>query len=361
MLDTLPAELLEFITSALLAGDISALARTCTILHAVSTPLLYGSIALGHPTDPTRTIQCMQTLAHNTKNARLVRNFGLIWRGYGDQEDLTALYDSAPGAFEQMVNLTDLSLEFGSDVDLFILKRAKFKLRRLHCRLRIYSRYMIRPFLEAQPSIESLSVIVTDSQNFIDLGPDVLPALREIAAPSTSLQRILPQRLSSLKTVRCLHSFRRPDRSVRAFTRIIDTIRMIPPDASIDLGFNISFSEGLVRWSVVRALLDLGHRAPWVGSLTLQAERNESFTQGILLVNVTSAIRNFQNLHTLVILSERQAKLQSNAFQDSVSLPLPDESHNVAEHKTYLDAWRSARPTLRRVEFPTGAYTFGES
>ncbi|QRV91672.1 hypothetical protein RhiJN_19690 [Ceratobasidium sp. AG-Ba] len=343
----LPIELLELIAEFSSTGTLLAIACTFKALHQISIRLLYTAITLAHPTSPTRTVGCLKALAHNARFAHLVKSFSLTWFHSYDEDSLGDFYEFAPSVFERTVNLKDLSLYLDGDTDLSILSEAGFELRRLTCKANGFRTHYVAQFLETQPSIEFLSLRRRDYRKHYGLDMVALPLLHEVVAPATELQYILPQRLSHIRSIHCQSA---SASNIGEIVDIIGNAPTTPPSGTlINIGFDIYLTRA-VGLGVESELANLGRRISWIGSLTLQAAAYGSFDRDTLLVGVTSVLRNFDNLHTFIILSERQAKMQNNVYVPIAFLPPPDQSYNTAEHKTYLDAWYLARPTLRRVQ-----------
>ncbi|KAG8743416.1 hypothetical protein FRC10_012081 [Ceratobasidium sp. 414] len=198
MAHSLSIELLSLIASLASKPTLAALARVSTTTYAISIRPLYTSIPY---MNRTRVILCLRTLAQHPSLACLVRSCTIIITTCPLYNLSYAFSHLAPRAFEQMTNLTELSLRLHAFTNSSILARARFKLRNLACVISSHSTYPITQFLISQPTIESL-VITCDPQDIIlGLPRDALPILRNVAAPFALLPPLLSTRLSHITRI----------------------------------------------------------------------------------------------------------------------------------------------------------------
>ncbi|KAG8702758.1 hypothetical protein FRC09_004563, partial [Ceratobasidium sp. 395] len=122
----LPTELLVLITGFASQSTLASLALTSKTISALSIIPLYTSIP---QMDAPRAVQCLGTLATNTRLAQLVRSYYLVESTEFD--DSRSLSEVIAVALENMIGLTELFLSLGPNFSSEVLRRATFKLQGL--------------------------------------------------------------------------------------------------------------------------------------------------------------------------------------------------------------------------------------
>ncbi|CAE6439447.1 unnamed protein product [Rhizoctonia solani] len=372
----LPNELLDLIaqhTTRHTQAQLSAVSRR---VYYVSTRVLYASIL---NMDITRTTRCLLTLSKNPELARLVRFF------------LYVSYSHALGSFHALLtralsNMTSLqTLWFYHDT---YAPMSGIKIR-TSCRLTklVYvsesdTSYPIFQFLSTQPSIEELHISCR-SDNTSTLGPEALPALRDLTAPLHLLPILLESRLSRLTRLSVLGTMSEPE----AFVQLGMILEATKPPESIELviGTHINFrTSSIIRQVITPGLALLGLRIPFIDSLRLNIHQGR-IEQDQLQDMFTFALPKFSNLKTLAVMSQLPASyahvhrdpptwLVRMTSDTPTALPQSQVPHSefvltwrplnhdalydTSCHMQVLKSWRQVHPSLERVVFPVGAYIF---
>ncbi|KAG8702754.1 hypothetical protein FRC09_004559 [Ceratobasidium sp. 395] len=289
-----------------------------------------------------RAVQCLGTLATNTHVARLVQSYHLSIPSERYDSHLSNLIKSALG---NMTRLTELSLQLGLAFSSTVLEHATFKLRKLICVVMSNPKYPIARFLNSQPEIESL-YLVCHQNALASLSPTALPALKDIAAPLRILPQLIPTRLSRITRISCLGTFT----DFVEFQKLETLFQSAPtqPTTPVEFVFGLDLRGPQMSTTKVQIGLGmLGFAAPWIGLLRMEVHQGR-----IEPYSLTSLLRAYKSLHTLVIMSPPPSQTQTRAYIQ------PDPVHDVSQHMQLLKLWSMFCPTLERVVFPVGVYTY---
>ncbi|KAG8704196.1 hypothetical protein FRC09_003702 [Ceratobasidium sp. 395] len=342
----LPTELLALIASFASQKTLARLALASRTTYAVSVRPLYASITTNSLQQGPRTIQCLDTLTTNTHLARLVQSYHLNITLEKYNPRLPALVTNA---LRNMTGLTELSLQLGLAFSSTVLEHATFKLHKIVCVVKSSSKYSISRFLNSQPEIESLYLVCHQSA-LTSLSPTALPALKDVAAPLCILPKIVMERLHHITRISCLGTIT----NIRDFDIITVAFVCAPvqPKAPVELvlGLDLRGPQMSPEWLRL-GVWTLGYAAPWIGLLRLEVHKGR-VEPTLLQHSITSALQSYPSLHTLVIMSSPPPQFQTRAYIH------PDPIHDVSQHIELLKSWRVSCPTLERVVFPVGVYTY---
>ncbi|KAG8704198.1 hypothetical protein FRC09_003704 [Ceratobasidium sp. 395] len=342
----LPIELLALIASFASQQALARLASVSRTTYAVSIQPLYASITT---MKGPRTVRCLDTLAANTHLARLVQSYHLNILNIPSQKYNGHLSTLITNALRNMTSVTELSLQLGLTFSSTVLEHATFKLHKLICVAVSNPKYPIARFLNSQPKIESLYLVCHQSA-LASLSPTALPALRDIAAPLRILPQILPTRLSHITRISCLGTFT----NVFEFEILETMFQSAPTRPTTPIEFVLGLDLRRHQLSTARfdiGLSMLGFSAPWIGLLRIEVHQGRIEPE-LLNHSLTSALLAYPFLHTLVIMSSPPPKMQTRAYIH------PDPIHDVSQHMELLKLWRMFCPTLKRIVFPVGVYTY---
>ncbi|KAF8761204.1 hypothetical protein RHS01_00304 [Rhizoctonia solani] len=230
--------------------------------------------------------------------------------------------------------------------------------------------YSISTFLSTQPDIEEL-YIVGQPNGLTDLDIDALPALRDLAAPL----RLIPTEFEE-------------------FVQLGTILEAIQAPGRVELVMSVDITAFLMTTDILaKGLSLLGQRAPFTISLLRLELHRGHIRQDDLRDVLKSALPEFPNLKTLVIMSHspvRGAYIRTPTQALSYSPPIcsipigalstlaplhpssrleydeargwisliPGVLHDKSCHKKLLGTWHRVHPVLERVVFPIGTYTF---
>ncbi|KAG9127059.1 hypothetical protein FRC07_000846 [Ceratobasidium sp. 392] len=271
----LPTELLALIADSVSHLTLLSLALASKTTYGVSVPLLYAVIT---SINIEQTVQCLDTLATNTRLARLVRVLYIEEEPYGETRSVYSP-SLVKTALKNMTALTELTLHLNLPSSSEVLEHATFKLRDFVCFVESNSKFPIAHFLNTQPMLDSL-VLFCDPEDLVSLSPSALPALRSVSAPHNSLQFLVPTCISRL--IRTDHAHRVPS----AMDQIAEIAWKCSKDAS-----------------------------------------NRS-SQSFLSIYLTIALQSFASLEALSITTSPEP--QTGAYIDS------DPVHDADRHKVYI-------------------------
>ncbi|KAG9122065.1 hypothetical protein FRC07_001704 [Ceratobasidium sp. 392] len=345
----LPTELLTLIAGFASQSTLANLALTSKTVYRVSIQLLYSTIT--SEMDVIRAAQCLDTLATNSRLARLVRSYHLR---ISEQVPTKHLFTLLARAFRKTTGLTELFIQLDPPFSSDIFKHATFKLCKLICCVESSSKHSIGHFLNTQPELESLSLFC-HPEDLDSLSPTALPILKNVTCLPFLLPDLLSTRLSHIERILWLGT-------MTTYTELCllrALLRDAPsqPTTSIELVIAVDFGASNLRSEEVELGLSLlGREVPWIGSLRLDVHRRCSDWDS-WLNSFAVVLRNYPRLHTLAILTSPQSEVSTPT---SAYIP-PDPLHDASQHMTYLKAWRAACPTLDRIMFPVGVYKYDKT
>ncbi|KAG8742741.1 hypothetical protein FRC12_015275 [Ceratobasidium sp. 428] len=342
----LPIELLALVASFASQQALARLASVSRTTYVVSIQPLYASITT---MKGPRTVQCLDTLATNTQLARLVQSYHLNMPPQKYDRDISTLVTNA---LKNMTRLTELSLQLSLAFSSTVLEHATFKLHKLLCVVMSNPKYPIARFLNSQPEIESLYLVCHQSA-LTSLSPTALPALRDIAVPLRILPLIVPTRLHHITRISCLGTFTH----VFEFDTLETLFESAPtrPTTPIEFVFGVDLhSHQLSVAHFHIGLSIIGHSVPWIGLLRIEVHQGR-IEPTFLDDSLATVLSVYKSLHTLVIMSSPPSQTQTRAYIH------PDPIHDVSQHMQLLKLWRAFCPTLERVVFPVGVYTYVKS
>ncbi|QRW19708.1 hypothetical protein RhiXN_01114 [Rhizoctonia solani] len=334
----------------------------------------------------SRTTQCLLTLSTKPEIACLVRVFSLRLSSSRILHESPNILAHALG---NMTNLISLSLHLAVFATSAILSQATFRLTKLVCIMTSDEAYSISTFLSTQPDIEEL-YIVGQPNGLTDLDIDALPALRDLAAPLRlipSLIRSSGSKISHLSILGTIAEF-------EEFVQLGTILEAIQAPGRVELVMSVDITAFLMTTDILaKGLSLLGQRAPFTISLLRLELHRGHIRQDDLRDVLKSALPEFPNLKTLVIMSHspvRGAYIRTPTQALSYSPPIcsipigalstlaplhpssrleydeargwisliPGVLHDKSCHKKLLGTWHRVHPVLERVVFPIGTYTF---
>ncbi|KAG8727657.1 hypothetical protein FRC12_022336 [Ceratobasidium sp. 428] len=285
----------------------------------------------------------------STKLAQLVRSCNMDAPIEDDESGY--LSELVTAALKNMTGLTELSLRLGPSFSSAVLRKARFRLRKLVCTIVSAPEYPVARFLNSQRALESLYLNCGTERRFASvLSPEALPALKDISAPPQLLLDILPRRLCHTTSISLLGTI--IDLNELATLIMLFHTSTCSPTTPVECILGLDFSAPALRQEIVAELLSLlGHTAPWIGSLRLEVHLGQ-VEQDFLSRHLAQALSNYPSLRTLAIISSPQSRIHAYMRPNPLS--------NTTQHMLYLNEWREACPTLEFVAFPNTQYEYGQ-
>ncbi|KAG8702755.1 hypothetical protein FRC09_004560 [Ceratobasidium sp. 395] len=244
---SLPIEMLALVVEFSSQPTLASLALASKTAYALSVAPLYTSIPV---MNAIRTVQSLDVPSEDDES------------GYLSELVTTAL--------KNMTGLTELSLRLGSSFSSAVLRKARFRLRKLVCIIVSAPEYPVARFLNSQRALESLYLNCGTERRFASvLSPEALPALKDISAPPQLLLDILPRRLCHTTSISLLGTI--IDLNELATLIMLFHTSTCSPTTPVECILGLDFSAPALRQEIVAELLSLlGHTAPWIGSLRLE-------------------------------------------------------------------------------------------
>ncbi|KAG8705519.1 hypothetical protein FRC11_008984, partial [Ceratobasidium sp. 423] len=255
----LPIELLDLVVQYATTDTQIRLSAVSRDVYSISVRELYASIP---GMSISRTTKCLLTLSTKPELARLVRSF--YFNLSPSPHVLRAFQTRLLHALGIINNLHILALDLDAPMDTSLLGQISCRLTELYCTLPPEGSSPLSQFLSTQPAIEKL-LIICRPDDICSLGRDGLPVLRELAAPSELLPRLLPSRLSRLSRLTVLRTMAGSE--LFLLNAILATSA---PPQSMELIIQVKITRNMTGAAVSAGLGLLGRDAPLISLLVLK-------------------------------------------------------------------------------------------